>query len=61
MRKPFLAMLIAVGMVVSSCGSDGSQGSGGCCKHCGTTSLACGDSCIALGLACHVGNGCACQ
>lgn len=32
-----------------------------CCKVCGTTSRACGDTCISLDKTCHVGPGCACQ
>jgi hypothetical protein len=36
-----------------------SQGS--CCKVCGSTSKACGDSCISLKYTCHKAPGCACQ
>ncbi len=62
MRKVLLAFVVGLGLVAGACGSDpSSSGSGGCCKHCGTSSLACVDSCIALGLACHAGTGCACQ
>lgn len=32
-----------------------------CCKRCGTTSQACGDSCIANDLTCHKDYGCACE
>ncbi|MCX6786854.1 MAG: SH3 domain-containing protein [Candidatus Kaiserbacteria bacterium] len=31
-----------------------------CCKHCGSTSKPCGDTCISLSKTCHVGVGCAC-
>ena len=31
-----------------------------CCKHCGSNSQPCGDSCIALNKTCYVGQGCAC-
>ncbi len=32
-----------------------------CCKYCGPTSKACGDSCISLNKNCHQPIGCACQ
>lgn len=32
-----------------------------CCKHCGSDSQACGDSCISLSKNCHQPPGCACQ
>ena len=38
-----------------------SSGSGGCCKHCGANSKACGDSCISLSKTCHQPPGCACD
>lgn len=34
--------------------------SSGCCKHCGSNSKPCGDSCISLKYTCHKGAGCAC-
>ncbi len=33
----------------------------GCCKVCGPSSQACGNTCIALGKTCHTPPGCACQ
>ncbi len=35
--------------------------SGACCKHCGSTSQACGDTCISKTKTCHTAPGCACS
>jgi len=35
-------------------------GGGACCKHCGTTSKPCGDTCISLKFTCNTPPGCAC-
>lgn len=63
MRKTAIAavmgVLVGLGAAffaqpASACSRDG------CCKHCGSTSRPCGDTCIASDKVCHVGSGCAC-
>lgn len=36
------------------------SGGGACCKHCGSTSQPCGNSCISNSKTCHTAPGCAC-
>jgi hypothetical protein len=36
------------------------SGGGSCCKHCGSTSKPCGDTCISNSYTCHTPPGCAC-
>lgn len=41
-------------------GSSAGGGGGTCCKHCGSGSKPCGDSCISVSYTCNKGPGCAC-
>lgn len=44
----------------TSSSSGGGSSGGVCCKHCGSSSKPCGDSCISTSSTCHSPPGCAC-
>lgn len=46
---------------VTADGDPAPSGGGACCKHCGSDSKPCGDTCISRSKTCHTPGGCACQ
>ncbi|MGH1348714.1 MAG: hypothetical protein ACRBN8_44670 [Nannocystales bacterium] len=50
-----------VDLLSGSMSAPGTTPSATCCKVCGPTSQACGDTCISFGKTCHTAPGCACQ
>lgn len=62
MRAVVIALGLVVGLVLVTCGGedDGRGPSTACCKHCGSDSQPCGDTCIALDKTCRTSDGCAC-
>jgi hypothetical protein len=59
--KMIRMVVVALALAVSLVGCDACKRvTGSCCKVC-KGGKACGDSCIASGTTCNVGNGCACN